>query len=303
MSSNLSVINFAVGGTLTVSGKITLGETVLSSSSVDIQGLSTTSLNVTGNSTFTKLPTSTQTPTLDSQLTTKIYVDTADGIVNKRITDTDSDQKLYIDGSYNALNERITDTDSAQKTYIDASYNTLNTRITDTDADQRTYIDTQDTALGERITAQRTYIDTYKPNDVIQMKVYNSPNKSQGGLASTTAKGTAYTILFSDLFVSKSNSSTIQVIFDCEWGINGSTVDSWKSSIFINNQIITTKIAVFNQDNRNSSIVLFPISGAIINDTKNKNIPISIQVAAIQSGSNDTLTLNTYNVTFIEIQN
>jgi hypothetical protein len=285
MSSNLAVINFTVGGTLVVSGKTTLVETVLSSSSVDIQGLTTTTLNVTGTSTFTKLPTSSQTPTLDSQLTTKIYVDTADGVVNKRITDTDADQRIYIDASYGTLNTRITDTDSAQRTYIDASYGTLNTRITDTDA------------------AQRIYIDTYKPNNVIQMKVYNSPTRPQTGITSSSAKGTAYTILFSELFVSKSNNSTIQVIFDGEWGISGSTVDSWKSSIFINNQIITTKIARFNQDNRNSSIVLFPISGAIINDTKNKNIPISIQAAAIQSGSDDTLTLNTYNVTFIEIQN
>jgi hypothetical protein len=93
------------------------------------------------------------------------------------------------------------------------------------------------------------------------------------------------------------------VIFDAEWGITGSTVDSWKSSIFINGNIITTKVVRFNQDNRRSSVVLFPISGAIINDTKNKNIPISIQASAIQSGSEDTLTLNTYNVTFIEIQN
>jgi hypothetical protein len=143
MSSNLAVINFAVGGTLVVSGKTTLAETVLSSSSVDIQGLTTTSLNTTGTSTFTSLPTSSQTPTLDSQLTTKIYVDTADGVVNKRITDTDADQRIYIDGSYNALNKRITDTDSAQKTYIDASYNALDKRITDTDADQKTYIDNQ----------------------------------------------------------------------------------------------------------------------------------------------------------------
>jgi hypothetical protein len=93
------------------------------------------------------------------------------------------------------------------------------------------------------------------------------------------------------------------VIFDAEWGITGSTVDSWKSSIFINGNIITTKVVRFNQDNTRSSVVLFPISGAIINDTKNKNIPISIQASAIQSGSEDTLTLNTYNVTFIEIQN
>jgi hypothetical protein len=274
---------------------------------VNIQGLTTTSLNVTGTSTFTKLPTSTQTPTLDNQLTTKTYVDTADTTLNTRITDTDSAQREYIDTQDTALGKRISDTDSTQKTYIDEQYTTLNTRITDTDSNQRTYLDTQDTALGKRISdtdaAQRIYIDTYKPNDIIQMKVYNSPNKSQGGLASTNARGTAYTILFSQLFPSKSNNSTIQVIFDAEWGITGSTVDSWKSSIFINNQIITTKVVRFNQDNRNSSIILFPISGAIINDTKNKNIAISIQAAAIQSDSNDTLTLNTYNVTFIEIQN
>jgi hypothetical protein len=138
MSSNLAVINFAVGGTLVVSGKTTLAETVLSSSSVDIQGLTTTSLNTTGTSTFTSLPTSSQTPTLDSQLTTKIYVDTADGVVNKRITDTDADQRIYIDGTYNALNKRITDTDSAQKTYIDASYNALDTSLTNKISSQYT---------------------------------------------------------------------------------------------------------------------------------------------------------------------
>jgi hypothetical protein len=178
MSSNLAVINFTVGGTLTVSGKITLSETVLSSSSVDVQGLSTTSLDVTGTSTFDgSLPTSSKTPTLDSQLTTKIYVDTADSVVNKRITDTDANQRIYIDGSLNTLNTRITDTDSAQKIYIDASYNTLNTRITNTDADQKTYIDTQDTALGERITDQRTYIDNQKLKPIFY--VFQSSTSTQ----------------------------------------------------------------------------------------------------------------------------
>jgi hypothetical protein len=89
-----------VGGTLTVSGKITLAETVLSSSTASYQGLSTTSLTTTGTSLFDgSLPTSTQTPTLDSQLTTKVYVDTADGVVNKRIMDTDGLQRIYIDAS------------------------------------------------------------------------------------------------------------------------------------------------------------------------------------------------------------
>jgi hypothetical protein len=138
MSSNLAVINFAVGGTLVVSGKTTLSETVLSSSTASFQGVSTTSLTTTGNSTFTELPTSSKTPTLDNQLTTKVYVDTADGVVNKRITDTDADQRIYIDGSYNALNKRITDTDSAQKTYIDASYNALDTSLTNKISSQYT---------------------------------------------------------------------------------------------------------------------------------------------------------------------
>jgi hypothetical protein len=143
MSSNLAVINFAVGGKLVVSGKTTLAETVLSSSSMDIQGLTTTSLNTTVTSTFTSLPISSQTPILDNQLTTKVYVNTVDGVVNKRITDTDADQRIYIDASYNALNKRITDTDALQKKYIDDADGVLNDRITKTDTDQKTFIDKQ----------------------------------------------------------------------------------------------------------------------------------------------------------------
>jgi hypothetical protein len=218
MSSNLAVINFTVGGTLSISGKTTLAESVLSSSSVDIQGLTTTSLNTTGTSTFTKLPTSTQTPTLDSQLTTKTYVDTADGIVNKRITDTDADQRTYIDASLNTLNTRITDTDSAQKTYIDASYNTLNTRITDTDADQKTYIDTQDTALGKRITDQRTYIDGS----------YNTLNTRITETANSIRPNRNYTISRNGEFFSSKPFNTDQFQFgastyiQCENNVDGS---------------------------------------------------------------------------------
>jgi hypothetical protein len=152
MSSNLSVINFVVGGTLTVSGTMTLAQPILSSSSANFQGLSTTSLNATGASTFNSLPTSTQTPTSNTQLTTKIYVDTADNTLNTRITNTDADQRTYIDGSYNTLNTRITDTDSAQKSYIDQQDTALDSRITNVDASRKTYIDNADTALGTRIT-------------------------------------------------------------------------------------------------------------------------------------------------------
>jgi hypothetical protein len=129
MSSNLSVINFSVGGTLTISGKTTLAETVLSSASADIQGLTTTNLNATGTSTFTLLPTSSQTPTLDNQLTTKLYVDTSDGVVNKRITDTDTAQKKYIDDADTVLDNRITTVDNSRKTYIDNGDKALDTKI------------------------------------------------------------------------------------------------------------------------------------------------------------------------------
>jgi hypothetical protein len=163
MSSNLAVIDFAVGGTLTVSGKTTLAETVLSSSSASFQGLSTTSLNTTGTSTFTSLPTSTQTPTLDAQFTTKVYVDTADGVVNKRITDTDSAQRTYIDTQDTALGKRITDNDTDVRFYIDASYNELNNMVSTKDTAVRTYIDASYNELNTRVTdtdsTQKTYID------------------------------------------------------------------------------------------------------------------------------------------------
>jgi hypothetical protein len=161
--SNLAVVNFAVGGTLSISGKTTLAETILSSSTASFQGLSTTTLNTTGASTFTSLPTSTQTPTQDSQLTTKVYVDTADTTLNTRITDTDSAQRTYIDTQDTALGKRITDNNTSVRTYIDASYNELNTRVTGNDTDVRTYIDNSYNELKNIVstkdTAVRTYVD------------------------------------------------------------------------------------------------------------------------------------------------
>jgi hypothetical protein len=108
---------------------------------VDIQGLSTTSLNVTGTSTFTSLPSSTQTPTLDSQLTTKIYVDT-----------TDSAQKKYIDDADTVLNNRITSVDNSRKTYVDDADTVLDNRITSVDNSRKTYVDDADTVLDTKIT-------------------------------------------------------------------------------------------------------------------------------------------------------
>jgi hypothetical protein len=245
MSSNLSVVNFAVGGTLTVSGKTTLAETVLSSSSGSFQGLSTTSLTATGASTFNNsLPTSTLTPTLDSQLTTKVYVDTADTTLDTRITDTDSAQRTYIDtqdtalgkritdndtsvrtyidASYNELNTRVSTKDTSVRTYIDASYNELNTRVTNTDADQRTYIDTADNTLNTRITNtdadQRIYIDAS----------YNTLNTRITQTANSIRPNRNYTISRNGEFFSSKPFNTDQFQFggttyiQCENNVDGS---------------------------------------------------------------------------------
>ena len=153
MSSNLAVINFSVGGTLTISGKTTLADELTSINTARFDGISTTSLSVSDTSTFNgSLPTSTQTPTSDSQLTTKIYVDSADAVLDSRIADTDAEQKIYIDDADAVLDSRITDTDATQKIYIDDADAVLDTRITDTNAEQKIYIDSADTVLDTRIT-------------------------------------------------------------------------------------------------------------------------------------------------------
>jgi hypothetical protein len=110
---------------------------------MDIQGVKTSTLEVTEISTFNSLPTSTQNVVNNDQLTTKIYVDNQDTLLNTRITDTDTTQKTYIDSADSTLNTRITNTDSDQRIYIDSADSTLNTRITTTDSDQRIYIDQQ----------------------------------------------------------------------------------------------------------------------------------------------------------------
>jgi hypothetical protein len=74
MSSNLSVINFTVGGTLVVTGSVSLGESLISSSSAQFQSLSTVNL-----------PTCNEVPTVNNQLTNKIFIDNEIKVVNARI--------------------------------------------------------------------------------------------------------------------------------------------------------------------------------------------------------------------------
>ena len=176
MSSNLAVVNFSVGGTLTVSGETTFGE-ITSINSASFQGLSTSNLTVSGETTFNGyLPTSNQTPINSSQLITKNYCDDADIALNNLITSTDDAQKVYIDGSFNTLYNRITSTDSDQKSYIDASYGQLNIRITDTDSAQKTYIDDANTILN-------TKINTYGKKGYISTNTYRTFSANELGFS------------------------------------------------------------------------------------------------------------------------
>jgi hypothetical protein len=184
-----------VGGTLSISGKTTLAESVLSSSSVDIQGLTTTSLNTTGTSTFTSLPTSSQTPTLDNQLTTKIYVDTADSAQKTYIDEQDTVQKTYIDDADTVLDNRITSVDNSRKTYIDDADLVLDAKI-ETYGKKGYYIQyggkvylENDLGFSQFIelrpsTGQFSFYTTFLPNPTTCagqiVFIYNNTNEDQG---------------------------------------------------------------------------------------------------------------------------
>jgi hypothetical protein len=138
MSSNLAVVNFTVGGTLVVSGKITLAETVLTSSSMDIQGLTTTTINITGKTTLKDTLTSTSTGSFQGLSTTTLNATStgsfqglsttnlnATGLSTfnsslptstlKPTLDNDFTTKIYVDTA-----------DSTNKTYIDTNVSPIN---------------------------------------------------------------------------------------------------------------------------------------------------------------------------------
>jgi hypothetical protein len=76
MSSNLAVINFTVGGTLTITGKVSFSESLISSSSAQFQSLSTVNL-----------PTCNEVPTENNQLINKLFIDNQIRDVNAKIKD------------------------------------------------------------------------------------------------------------------------------------------------------------------------------------------------------------------------
>ena len=179
MAANLAITNFAVGETLTVSGNVSLASHVSSSNSANFFGLTTTTLEVSAGSTFNgALPTSTQTPSRDIDLSTKVYVDSqisntdylrknyvdaADAVLNALIISTDATRKTYVDNADTVLKNLIISTDGIRKTYVDNADAVLKTLIGSTDATRKTYVDNADNALSALITSTdatpKTYVD------------------------------------------------------------------------------------------------------------------------------------------------
>ena len=294
MSANLAVINFAVGGTLTVSGNVTLSNPISSISSANFYGLSTTTLAVSANSTFNgSLPTSTQTPTSNTQLTTKVYVDSqitntdstrksyidiADNSLNLLITSTDATRKSYVDIADHSLNLLIISTDTARKSYVDIADNSLNLIIISTDATRKTYIDNSFNFLYNHFT---TLFNTPVSGQVLQQVYYGSQNSvligsvSNSGYIAYNPSATSpitqnsdgsrtynftWMPVFSTSITPKSSNSTFFMTFGCDYqasGQNGVCVIG--STIMVNGISYGYNVA------QNYNVGAFPLQAAFSN--------------------------------------
>ena len=144
---------------------------------------------------------------------------------------------------------------------------------------------------------------------VVQMKVFQSQTHS---LLTTSISGQGQNpCIFRTDFTCKLSSSQIYVHFDDSWGITPATssgFDSFRSTITIkeinlnNTPEITIgyKDAIFGQNNRGTSITLFPISAAYTNTAS--SYTISVYVAIMNSDDSVSLGSN-WNMTITEIQN
>ena len=283
MSANIAVVNFTAGGTLTVSGKTTLGSELLSMNSGSFQGLSTTSLATSGATTFNALPTSTMTPTSNSQLTTKVYVDT-------QITSTDLARKTYVDNADGVLNTRITSVDASRKTYVDNADGVLNTRITSVDANRKTYIDNAITAL--TYPGKVVFMKCWSANVYDAAKVFNP-------IIDSGQNSNNWTQITSTTFKPISPNNFLSITFDCNYSVSGnanSGVDTFNAKILVNNTQCAYKTV--NLGGYRSSGTLFPLSAysPALSASANQGY-IYIDVMAQQGTADDILTIDKDNWT------
>jgi hypothetical protein len=300
MSSNLSVVNFTVGGSLTVSGICTLSSVLNSSSNMDIQGMKTSTLEVTGISTFDgSLPTSTQNVVNNDQLTTKIYVD-----------NQDATQKTYIDENVTTINSRIdtNKTDISNNTTNIATNNTNIATNTTNIATNETNIATNTTNISTNTTNISTNsndisnLKTPASGEIIQTKIFTS--RVNGGQVSISSDGSGLVTIFRELFTTVSNNSKVYVDYNSGWGITTyNSVEEWGSFLFAGSTQLSTRISQIGTNVSNNNASLLPIRGFYNNNAKNNNLFIRVDIQARDANTTSNFFTRNENCVITEIQN
>jgi hypothetical protein len=124
--------------------------------------------------------------------------------------------------------------------------------------------------------------------------------------AGTAPSNNQDSILFQANLQPKSNNSQIHITFDTDYSLGGGGFDEWSSKISVitntgDSFIITYKSIKLNSDNRNSSMILFPLSAGYSNSALNV---LSFRVSVASINSDDGLVIKGgWNMTITEVQN
>jgi hypothetical protein len=145
----------------------------------------------------------------------------------------------------------------------------------------------------------------FKSAEVLQMLVYSQYNANR--LTGVIQPDNQDRVIFQGNLQPKSKNSQIHITFDTDYSIGGGGFDEWESKIVLNANtgdppfIITYKSIKLNSDNRNSSMILFPLSAGYSNSTLNV---LSFLVIVRSINSDDGLEIKGgWNMTITEVEN
>jgi prefoldin subunit 5 len=188
----------------------------------------------------------------------------------------------------------ITAAVQSQFNAITTTLNTINTSINS--------ITTTLNTINTRLNNLENYTGRH-----VQTSLFGSPDNNL--ITNIISDRTKNITIWSHLFRTKVNSSTLYITFDCKYAVNGSGGDSINSYIEIydgdTNILIAVKKANFGDTNniRNSNIILFPIHGKFkTNKPSGTNFRTNIVVNL--GATDDTLTIdsNYWNFKVTEFQ-
>jgi hypothetical protein len=144
---------------------------------------------------------------------------------------------------------------------------------------------------------------SFQSGQVIQTLLFNPENSVLDN--SSVSRG-ANVVIFSKTIRCRSNNSQIYATFDSDCRVNGGGTDYWGSYINIINlnnndsKTVGAKYVNVNNDERNSSLNIFPLSGSRLNFTANLNYRIDV---GVYGDSDDILNASLWNMALTEIEN